>query len=345
MSGIGNYTDSLTAALRRTVGREGIVEELPASSIGSGMRPLHRVMYLWRLRRFLQGGAAAESVIHFTNIYVPPKVPGVKYVVTIHDLDPLMLPGMHSVQYAAYFAYIIKRSIQRADLILTDTVSVKEELTERFGVPEQRVRDVGVGLSEEFTQSADRAVARPPDRPTLLFVGQLNMKKNVLWLVNTFMAGVASKRIPPVRLVLAGSAGHGIGPIREVLQHADTDMIEWIVRPPLDRLTELYRSCSAVIVPSIREGFGIPLLEAMYCERPIIASDIPTNREVAGAAAEFFALNDPESFYSAVNAVLKDNNAGSRLSAAAVQLKRYQWDTLAARCLSFYDELSKDLPG
>ena len=102
---------------------------------------------------------------------------------------------------------------------------------------------------------------------------------------------------------------------------------------------ELYCSSTAVVLPSLREGFGRPILEAMYCDKPIIASRIPTSLELAGEGAEFFSLGDRSEFYEAVRAAVDDRNAFTRKTAASRQLERYSWRTLAQRYLTIYREV------
>ncbi len=343
MTGIGIYSQSLVTSLKNAAGPAVSVSQVPVSSIGKRFRPIHRLRYFWRLRRFLRRNTSHGDIIHFTNVYVPAKVAGIKYVVTIHDLDPLILSSMHSPQYALYFQYIIRRSIERADLVLTDTESVREELIDRFDLNSMKVKNLGVGISTEFTAAADAAPRVALSKPTFLFVGQLNKKKNVRWLIETVRAGITEGKLPDIRLILAGAPGFGFEEIEDVLKQRNKEDIQWINRPNLPELVGLYRSCTAVIVPSLREGFGIPLLEAMYCGCKIIASDIPTNREVAGTAAEYFSLNDAESLYGSIHSVLRSTDDTSREISAREQLKKYNWNDLALQCLSFYQDMSDNV--
>lgn len=340
MTGIGNYSDALFESLHKITGAQHSVCPVPISSIGKGFRPLHRLRYMWRLHRFLKTSTTFGDIIHFTNVYVPAKIPGLKYVVTIHDLDPLMIPYAHSLQYSTYFKFILQRSIERADLILTDTEAVRNELIERFGVDRMKVKCLGVGISSEFTSLADLTPSKRPNIPTFLFVGQLNKKKNVRWLIETIHNGIREGKLPKIQLILAGAPGFGFEEIKTSLTKMNTENILWINRPNLKALVGLYRSCTAVIVPSLREGFGIPLLESMYCNCKIIASDIPTNREVAGDAAKYFSLHDRESLIMAVRNAIHEEDNKPGAEAAQAQLKKYQWNELAVQCLSYYQDLS-----
>jgi alpha-1,3-rhamnosyl/mannosyltransferase len=342
MTGIGNYSDSLLSALKVNAVPGLIIEEAPVSSVGKGERALHRVHYLLKIRQFLSGIHNQIDAVHFTNVYVPPKRNDVRYIVTIHDLDPLVLSDMHSLPYAVYFRYILHHALQRADLIVTDTESVRNEILERFGLPEINVRYLGVGLSTEFMAAADVTATNATDTPSILFVGQLNKKKNVEWLVEMLAEGRKKDAIPPLRLVLAGSPGFGFEDIERSMRSASPLDVVWVKRPSLAKLAELYRSASAVIVPSLREGFGIPLLEAMYCGCPIIASDIPTNREVAGQAAHFFRLGKEGDLYEAVRSAIRDDGQSERLKSAKERLVQYEWNSIARRCLSFYDDVLKN---
>ncbi|MBI4534962.1 MAG: glycosyltransferase, partial [Ignavibacteriae bacterium] len=98
----------------------------------------------------------------------------------------------------------------------------------------------------------------------------------------------------------------------------------------------LYRNAEIIILPSVCEGFGLPILEAMYCGKPVVASRIPTSLEVAGRAACFFSLDDSEEFFQAVRDALELVGSRSYKLVASRQLKLYSWEKLVLKYEEIY---------
>jgi glycosyltransferase involved in cell wall biosynthesis len=113
--------------------------------------------------------------------------------------------------------------------------------------------------------------------------------------------------------------------------------VQWVTNPDTQILASLYKRASAIVLPSLCEGYGLPLIEAMYCDRPIVASRIPTSVEVAGCAAEFFSLGNKEEFWDAVIAAFTDVNAQQRKRCSSEQLKKYSWEYLAGNYAAVYE--------
>jgi glycosyltransferase involved in cell wall biosynthesis len=105
--------------------------------------------------------------------------------------------------------------------------------------------------------------------------------------------------------------------------------VTWRPACPLEELVKLMCSSTMVVLPSLREGFGRPLLEAMYCGKPVVASRIPSSCEVAGEAGRYFSLGSEEEFYAAVNDVLARENEESRRMLGVARVDHYAWDRLS----------------
>ena len=327
-TGIGIYGELLLHALRRYHPMDIAMSEAAIGYPANTMRPLRRLLYLARLAHLRRAGFRGADVVHFINQYAPVRRSNVSYVVSIHDLDPLMLPDAHSRRFALYFTKAVQLASQRAHIIVTQSEAVRSEVLEYFGLAPESVCVGGDGISAEFMRLAGMCRKADPDVPTLLYVGQLSRKKNISWAVKTLREGIASGALPPLRLELAGGAGFGSHEILEQIA-LSSSFVRWHDRPSLEAIVSLYAACSAVVLPSLREGFGRPILEAMYCNKPIVASRIPTSEELAGSTAHFFAINDADEFYDAVKDALNDtkNQVRTRLSPAV--LEKYSWRSLA----------------
>ena len=334
-TGIGIYSELLLRALQKYCGAEILASEAGISWTAYSLRPLKRLVYLARLSRLRRSGFSGAGVVHFTNHYTPRRVEKVRYILSIHDLDAIKLPEAHTRRYSWYCRFIIPRAIERAHMIITPSEAVREEVLQEYALPPDTVRVGGQGLSEEFMSRAGKETHDRPEISTVLYVGQISKKKNVAWLVRTFVKGVLRGALPRLRLVLAGGAGFGS---REVFTQipAARGIVSWYNRPSLSEIANLYSQSAFVVLPSLREGFGRPLLEALYCGKPAVASRIPSSLELLGEYGYYFTLNDEDEFYWAINNALEDPKGRERKSFAARQLEKYSWKNLARKYLDLY---------
>jgi glycosyltransferase involved in cell wall biosynthesis len=339
-TGIGSYSYGLLYTL---MGYHETDFEVTSSDISINtkfFRPLNRLIYLARLNNLSKRNYNDADVIHFTNVYVPKRNTSVKYISTIHDIDAITHPKLYSKRYYYYFLHTIKQVINRADLILTVTEASKNIILEKYKISSERIKALGIGISRniidadiEYSTSSDNNI------PIVLYVGALAIKKNTDWLIETFTEGIRSKQIPHLQLVLAGNKGFGFEKVeRNIKLHGE--FVHWVENPDFYKIAQLYKSSNVVVLPSKSEGFGIPLIEAMYFKKPIVASNIPSSLEVASEAACFFELDDKESFYYAINKALKDTNKTMREKFIDKHLKYYQWDELCPKYIQTYKEVS-----
>jgi glycosyltransferase involved in cell wall biosynthesis len=336
-TGIGIYGATLLRMLQRYNSRELIAVDSTASWPGYHFRPARRLVYLWNLRRLYRQDYCGADIVHFVNYYVPRRHNHVRYVTTIHDLDPVKAPEAHTRRYTLYFEHLLKGAIANADIIETHSEFVRQELLDTFSISPDRVRVAGDGPSPEFVERAQAQPKTSPSVPTLLYVGLISKKKNVEWLVRTITDGVRKRALPNLHLIVAGGLGH-TGPDAVKAIQDSNGIATWVERPPLQRLVELYCSCSAVVLPSLREGLGRTLIEAMWCDRPMVASRIPACIEVAREAACYFDLGSADSLYHAVLESLEDRHAERRREISRIQCERYSWERLTRLFVNIYKE-------
>jgi glycosyltransferase involved in cell wall biosynthesis len=335
-TGTGVYGSGLMTALKQYSSSEIDVAEAGTSLVGNSVRPLRRLVYLWRLSQLAKRGYNGVDIVHFINVYVPRKRTKIAIVGTIHDLDAIQHPDVYTRRYSAYYRKTVGATLQRADMILTDTEAVRGVIMDRYRVAEDRISAVGIGLHSLFVDAVD-GIPKPTIQgdPVVLFVGRLEKKKNIAWCVRTVAEGVRRGALPVLRLALAGGRGHGFEEIAAALRDAK-DIAQWFPHPDIGSLAKLYQQAEVVVLPSFCEGFGIPLLEAMYCGKPIVASRIPTNLEVAGEAARYFELGNKDELYSALCDALTRGNSDARVNAAREKLRAYSWERLAPCYVSVY---------
>lgn len=235
------------------------------------------------------------DVFH-TQYILPILVPRrTRVLLHIHDVSFAALPWYIDWRDRLFLALLIPRSLRRADTILVPSQFTKQEVTKYFGVKSEKIVVVPNACSEEFSREATedevlrvRSRYRLPER-YILAVGTLQPRKNLPFLIRAF--GELRKRDPNLALVLVGnrSAHHFDYTIDHVV--AELDLGQWVVFPGFvtaDDLPAVIRGALVCACPSLYEGFGIPLLEAMSQHTPLAVSDIPAFREVARDAALYF---------------------------------------------------------
>ncbi len=272
------------------------------------------------------------DVLH-APCYVMPVWCSKPTVLTVHDLFALRLPQLCTRANASHFRRFLPKSVRRARAVVTPTHAVKRELVDALkDLRSDHVRVLPWGVGERFapvTDSARReAVALKYGLPPryVLHVGRQEPKKNLVQLVQAYFAATAVARLPH-RLVLAGPDGWGGKRLDRMIR--ELGIGERVVRPGFvddEDLPAVYSLADALVFPSVAEGFGFPVLEAMACGTPVIASDIPPLREVAGDAARLVRPGDLPAWRTALEETLADADALRRLAEAGRRhARQYTW--------------------
>lgn len=227
----------------------------------------------WWLRGVRRAIArTGAQLFHGTNFEVP-YLGATPAILTIHDLSPWRDAAWHTGadRVRRRTPWLIR--LRRARLILTVTEAVRKEILTRFQVPEDRVRAIPLAASALFRPVAD---ATPREKPYFLFVGTLEPRKNLPELVEAWRA---TRLETGADLIIAGRTRSDFVPISPV------DGIKYAGEISDDELPRLFSGALAFVYPTLYEGFGLPVLEAMQCGCPVITSRDPAVTEVSGGAA------------------------------------------------------------
>jgi len=246
------------------------------------------------------------SVYHETNHAAPPFRGPV--VVTVHDLSTLLHPGTQERARARHFAKKLRSLRALAQRVIVPTEAIAREVVEHLGVGPDRVRVIHHGVDARFTP------ADVPRERFVLYAGDAGPRKGLATLRAALPEGV--------ELRIAGP-GHGYV----------TD----------DELVGLYRRAALLVLPSLYEGFGFPLIEAMACGTPCIASDDPALVEVSGGAALHFPRGDAGALRILLRRVLEGNGTlRAELSGKGlVRARDFRWDRSAALHVEVYREAAR----
>ena len=238
-----------------------------------------------------------------------------KYITVIHDLCHLRVD--ETTKYSRFiFDLSTKIAIKKADIIVTVSNTIRQELIKKFNISPDRIKVVYNSIGEHFINANINPEILEKynikKEKYILSVATLNKRKNIPELIKAFES--ISDKYPELKLVLVG--GMGNEDREKLTKHPNIIFTGYI---PDDDLPTLYRNALIYVFPSLYEGFGTPIIEAQHSGTPLICSDIPVFKEVAGEGAEFcktdhqsiaekieFLINNPTRRNELIN--LENNN-------------------------------------
>ena len=311
LRGWGRYARDLLAAL----GRRDDLDLLP---LGAGWPGPELLWEQAGLPRALRRHGAA--VVHVPNCFLPLRRP-CPGVVTVHDLAWEEHPEDFAPATRWKYRTFAPRAARSAERVICPSAFTRDDVVRRYGVSEERVRVIAEAPSLAVGD------AQPPPGPYILAVGDLRRKKNFGRLVEAFTRMRAGGL--PHRLVIAGrDAGEG-GRLRA----AGVELPGYV---PEERLDALMRGADLLVHPSLYEGFGLVIVEAMVRGIPVAAARATALPETGGDAALYFDPLDVADIQAVMERALADDALGERGRAHAAALS---WDAAAARTADVYREL------
>jgi glycosyltransferase involved in cell wall biosynthesis len=241
--------------------------------------------------------------------YTAPLLSGVPAVVTIHDLIAWKKPEVCRLSNVLHFRALLKPSAARSRRITVPTETVKRDVIERLGVSEEKIHVVPWGADDEI-RPVERPIAQAEVRrrfqvepPFVLFAGSLEPKKNLEVLLS------AAARID-ASMVVAGPKNHAEG-MRRLGENPSARHLGYVTA---EELGLLYSAASVFAFPSHIEGFGLPVVEAMACGTPVVASEAEALLEVCGGAALHVPSRDVSGWAETLSRVLQDASLASDLA-------------------------------
>jgi glycosyltransferase involved in cell wall biosynthesis len=285
-------------------------------------RPLaHRAGHFWEQAVLPVRARRAAAVLSPANL-APVRL-GSRNVVLIHDAAALRHPEWYGRAYVRWQRRLLPRLAQEAGLVLTVSEFSRGELIEVLGAPPDRVVVVPNGVDARFHPDADAEAAAMALRlkyPYVLVVGTRIARKNLAGLENA--ARALSER--GIELVAAGSG-------RAYMQErGPSPFLHGLGYVPDEHLPGLYAGAQALVMPSLYEGFGLPVIEAMASGTPVVAADRAALPEVAGGAAVLFDPDDPEAAADALLRVLDEGRFRLELRDRGLeQARRFTWERTA----------------
>jgi glycosyltransferase involved in cell wall biosynthesis len=359
-AGIGRYTRGLISALATLDGRNrytllvaGGGSHRPASmpsepnfayrQLPGTDRALAILWHRFLLPLYADVWAGGADLFHSPDFALPPLLRAVG-LVTVHDLSYMHYPEHAQPGLMRYLGKAVPRSVRRARLVLADSGSTRDDIISFLGTKPDRIRVVYAGVGREFHPVTEPGVlARVRGQyglewPFVLNVGTLEPRKNHLRLLEAF--SLLTEAHADLHLMLVGGKGWLYDDV-----HAAVDRLglrDRVVFPGFVRdedLPSLYTMAAAFAYPSLYEGFGLPVLEALACGTPTVCSDSSSLPEVAGDAALLVHPNDVDGLARALTRILSDETLRGQLRGRGLlQAARFTWEAAAASLMACYHE-------
>ncbi|MCC6613326.1 MAG: glycosyltransferase family 4 protein [Anaerolineae bacterium] len=288
------------------------------------------------------------NLYHATDFTLAPVLPGTRTLLTVHDLSFVRVPESASPALKAYLDVAVPRSAQRAHHILADSQATKDDLIELYKIAPDKITVLLSGVDARFqpvTDAAARAAVREKyglgGRPYLFSIGTVQPRKNYRRLMEALAQVRANGH--DVTLAIAGGKGWLEDPIYAALDALKLrDHVRFIGFADDADLPALYSEARALAFPSLYEGFGLPILEAMACGTPVVTSDVSSMPEAAGDAALLVDPYDVDALADALARLLCDDSLRATLIARGhAQAARFTWGRAARELLAVYDDLLK----
>jgi glycosyltransferase involved in cell wall biosynthesis len=351
-TGVGYYTEHLLHHLAGAAVDDEVivVSNRPVDTtrpLPSGVRLISSP---WRVPRMVWMQALAPrilrglqpSVVHFTNGMMPV-VPSAPTVVTIHDMSLTLYPRYHPLRRVVLNRPFVDLAARRADAIITVSQSAKRDIVRLYGLSPERVHVVHEAAAPSFRPVADRAELRRVRQHYalaerfILYVGTIEPRKNLPMLIEAFAARRRAGDLPH-QLVCAGPYGWLSRDLERRIERLQiARQVRFIGYVEFGDLPALYSLAEMFVFPSLYEGFGLPVVEAMASGTPVVAGSVAAVAEVADGAFEQIRHLDAVTLGDSLVALARDAAKRAHLRELGLARARtFSWDRAARETLDVY---------
>lgn len=358
-TGLGNYSRTLVRNLSEyypdhayflltpRVVRNAETQFFLSSPAFSVHQPTTSRSVLWRSR-----GMKRDWKRHQIDLYhgLSHEIPfgaqrtGIPTVVTIHDLIFKHYPSQYAWVDRQVYDRKYRYACQRADLIIAISEQTKKDIIQFYGVDPARIEVIYQACSERFLQKrSQKTIEEVLTRYQLpseynLYVGSIIERKNLLGILQAYRQLPETARIP-LAIVGAGDRTYTEQVQRYARDHQLQSYLYWL-RPDSEDLPALYQQARLFLYPSFYEGFGIPIIEALFSETPVITSNRSSLPEAAGPSSQFVDPESPEAISSAIERLLQDTDQrNAAIQTGRAHAEQFRGEPLSHQLMNVYDRL------
>ncbi len=293
-------------------------------------------------KRALKG--SDDYLYHGPNFFLPP-FPGRK-IATFHDLSPFTWPHCNTPQRIRFTQKELLKTISSADALITDSEYVRQEISDYFGWPVERIYTVPLACSTDFhPRTSDEcknvlSQYRLTYRQYSLYVGTIEPRKNLIALLDAYSRLPLDYRLR-IPLILTGYKGWQNEPIMHRIEAAQREgWVRYLGYLPIQVLPILFSGARAFCFPSLYEGFGLPVLEAMASGIPVVCSDSSCLPEVIGDAGLMCKPDDIEQMTYLLTKAIDDDSWRENIISKGVQRAReFSWQKCAEQTIKVYQKV------
>ena len=288
-----------------------------------------------------------DETVHYTNQHFGgiSICAGLPSIITVHDLERISFPFSKQEPLEETSLKIDAVAIKKADHIIAVSENTKKDLKKYLEIPDEKITVVYNGVDHEVFKPNAHPVS---SSPYILYVGSERPRKNLERLLEAFVLLKKSSDFAELKLIKVGSPGRSdafrqatLQKIKELGLDGEVIFVDQITD---ERLVEYYSSARVLIYPSLYEGFGLPVLEAMACGCPVITSNVSSLPEVGGDAAFLVNPYDIRDICGAIARLLTDNRLRDELIARGkVRSRIFSWAKTAGETLNVYHQVEQSV--
>lgn len=364
-AGLGRYSRSLTQALlpylsepptlfyNQIAGRSQLItglEHCPTRRVRLGYKPWRMAVWMGQaVRTPFNPLLPPDTALFHAHEHLLMPLRGVPTILTVHDLIFKLFPEHHKRLNYLFLNNAMPLFVKRADAIITISEASKRDLIAHYNTPPEKITVVYEAAAPSFTAPSPvdiqrvRAKFQLPEQ-FMLVVGTIEPRKNYSRLVEALMR--LRERHPDLKLVVVGSKGWLFESLFQTIH--DVKASDHVLFPgyvPDDDLPAVYSAATVVVMPSVYEGFGLPVLEAMACGVPVASSNAASLPELGGAAARYFDPAQTDDMLTVIDQILSSESLQAEMRMAGLaQAEQFSWDRAARETLAVYRQFVT-LPG
>jgi glycosyltransferase involved in cell wall biosynthesis len=317
------------------------LEAIPARTVRAGYKPWRLAVWAGQLLGLGFDRLLPDATLFHATEHLLLPVRDIPTVLTVHDLVYHLFPAYHKRLNYWFLNAAMPLFVRRASALITVSESSKRDLIRLYGVPADKITVVYEAASALFQPAsaaqiaASRARYGLPER-YLIALGTIEPRKNLIRLVSALRT--LRQQDPQLALVIVGRSGWLYQDFYQELEELDDPRA--VLLPgyvPDEQLPAVLSGATALVLASLYEGFGLPILEAMACGTPVVCSNVSSMPELGGSAARYFDPQDTGQMAETIAAVLRDGDLRAEMRQRGLeQAARFSWQRAARETLDVY---------